>query len=81
MRPTGMLRKVDELGRIVLPAEVRQDLNINVKDYIEIYTDNGSIVLKKHRTSCTFCTNEEDLIPFGKKQICPGCLAKIKALN
>jgi transcriptional pleiotropic regulator of transition state genes len=48
MKSTGIVRKVDELGRIVLPKELRRTLNINVKDSMEIYVDNDKIILKKH---------------------------------
>ncbi len=78
MKATGMVRKVDELGRIVLPAEIRQAMEINVKDPLEIFTDDGKIVLQKYYPSCIFCTNAENLVYFNQKRICPSCLAKIK---
>ena len=57
MKSTGMVRKVDELGRIVLPAEIRQNLEIQVKDAIEIFTEGERIILQKYRPSCIFCNN------------------------
>ena len=78
MKATGMVRKVDELGRIVLPAEIRQAMDINVKDPIEIFTDGDRIVLKKYQQSCIFCENAEELMLFGEKRICRSCLQKIK---
>ena len=79
MKATGMVRKVDELGRIVLPAEIRQAMDINIKDSMEIYTNGDTIVLQKYQQSCVFCTSAEDLVYFLDKRICPACLAKIKA--
>ena len=81
MKATGMVRKVDELGRIVLPAEIRQNLDIAVKDPLEIYTDDeGRIILQKYQQGCFFCANVSNLIYFGNKRICPECLAKLKEL-
>ena len=81
MKSTGMVRKIDELGRIVMPAEIRQTLGINLRDSMEIYIDGDRIILKKYQPSCLFCTNADDLIDFGGKRICPECVAKIKALH
>ena len=79
MKATGMVRRVDELGRVVLPAEIRQAMDIKVKDSLEIYTDGDSIVLKKYQQSCVFCEEAEDLVQFADKRICPACLGKIKS--
>lgn len=81
MKSTGMLRKVDELGRIVLPAEIRQSMDIKERDALEIYTDDETIILKKYHIACVFCTNADNLISFGSKRICPECLAKLKDMN
>ena len=70
MKSTGIVRKVDELGRIVLPIELRRTLGIDIKDAIEIYVDNSTIVLKKYEPTCVFCgesenvPNYKDLSPF-----------------
>ncbi len=81
MKSTGITRPVDELGRIVLPIELRRALHINVKDPIEIYTDDDKIILKKLQRSCVFCMSNDDIVEFGGKAICPECLAKIKNLQ
>lgn len=80
MKSTGMVRKIDELGRIVLPSEIRQSMDIQVKDSIEIFTEGDRIIFKKYQPSCMFCTNADDLVVFQDKKICPECLAKLKAL-
>ncbi|MDR1692281.1 MAG: AbrB/MazE/SpoVT family DNA-binding domain-containing protein [Oscillospiraceae bacterium] len=80
MKSTGITRKVDELGRIVLPIELRRTLDIAEKDPIEIYVDGNSIVLKKYELSCVFCDNPENLTLYKDKYICNSCLAHLKTL-
>ena len=81
MKATGMIRKVDELGRVVLPAEIRQAMGIQCKDSLEIYTNADSIVLRKYQQSCIFCGRDEDLTLYLDKRICPACLEKLKNLD
>ena len=78
MKSTGIVRKVDELGRIVLPIEIRKVLDINVKDPVEIFTDDDKIILRKYSPSCVFCGNADDVVYFNNKRICTRCLEKIK---
>lgn len=73
MKSTGIVRKVDELGRIVLPIELRRTLHIDVKDSLEIYVDGSQIILKKYEPSCIFCGNADDTIMFKGKTICRRC--------
>lgn len=79
MKSTGMVRKVDELGRIVLPAEIRQSMDIQVKDAMEIFTDNDCVILRKYQPSCIFCNNADKIVFFAEKRICSDCLEKLKA--
>ena len=65
-KSTGIVRKVDELGRIVLPVELRRTLEINEKDDVEIYVDGASIILKKYRPTCVFCNSIKNIIKFKK---------------
>lgn len=81
MKSTGIIRKVDELGRIVIPVELRNKLNINIKDEVEIYVDKSSIVIKKYDPSCIFCGKSKDLNEFEDKLICDKCLEKIRNLK
>ena len=62
MKSTGIVRKVDELGRIVIPMELRNKLKIGEKDPIEIYVDGNSVILKKLEESCIFCNSKKDII-------------------
>ncbi len=78
MKSTGVVRKVDELGRIVLPIEIRKTLDIQQKDAIEIFTDEDRIVLQKYQPACIFCNNIEDVIYFNGKRICRQCVEKLK---
>ena len=73
MKSTGIVRKVDELGRIVLPIELRRTLGINEKDCLEIFTEQDQIVLRKYEPSCVFCGSVEDVILFKGKNICQKC--------
>ena len=77
MKSTGIVRKVDELGRIVLPIELRRTLDIAEKDEIEIYVNEDSIVLKKYEPSCIFCGSTKDVYTFKGKNICPKCLEEL----
>ena len=78
MKSTGIVRKVDELGRIVLPIELRRTLGIEEKDRIEIFVDGESIILRKYQPACIFCANAKDIINYKGKNICPDC---IRAMN
>ena len=80
LKSTGIVRKVDELGRIVLPVELRRTLDINERDALEIYVDGTSIVLKKYRPTCVFCDSTRDLRVFKGKNVCPKCLKELKNL-
>lgn len=77
MKSTGIVRKVDELGRIVLPSELRKSLGIDVKDSLEIYTSGDSVILKKYLPSCIFCGEANDITVFKNKNVCKNCLKQI----
>ena len=77
MKSIGIVRKVDELGRIVLPKELRTTLDINERDALEIYVDGNTVILKKYEPTCIFCNNIKDVINFKGKNICPSCLKEI----
>jgi len=78
VKSIGIVRKVDELGRIVLPIELRRTLDIAEKDALEIYVEGSAIVLKKYRPSCIFCDSSKDIRVFKGKNICPKCLRELK---
>ena len=78
MKSTGVVRKVDELGRVVLPISIRQTMDINEKDPLEIFIDENRIILQKYHPACEFCNNVDNIIYFGDKRICRSCIDKIK---
>ena len=78
MKSTGVVRKMDDLGRIVLPIELRKTLDIKEKDSIEIFIDGDRIVLQKYQPACTFCNSVEDIIYFSGKRVCSACIEKLK---
>ena len=80
MKSTGIVRKVDELGRIVLPIEMRRTLDLAEKDALEIYVEGSSVILKKYKPSCIFCDTTKDIVVFKGKNICPKCLKELKEL-
>ena len=73
MKSTGITRKLDLLGRIVLPIELRNMLGIDIKDPLEIYVEDNTIILKKYVPGCVICGNMRDLINFKDKQVCREC--------
>jgi transcriptional pleiotropic regulator of transition state genes len=74
MKATGIVRKIDELGRIVLPIELRRSLHIDIGDAVEIYVDPDKIILKKYTPACLFCGNFENMSYFKGKMICSTCI-------
>jgi transcriptional pleiotropic regulator of transition state genes len=77
MKSLGMARKVDDLGRIVLPVELRRLLNISEGDHLEISVDASRIILEKLEERCIFCGSTDDLRPYRAKQVCGDCVAQL----
>ncbi len=77
MKATGIIRKVDELGRIVLPIEIRRTLDIAERDELEIFMEDDHIVLQKFEHTCVFCGSAKTLVTFQGKNICTDCIRKI----
>ncbi len=77
MKATGIVRKIDNLGRLVLPKELRKTMNIDIKDPMEIYVDNDKIILKKYQPACIFCGSSDNTIEYQGRIICKDCLDKI----
>lgn len=77
MKSTGIVRRLDQLGRIVLPMELRRTMDLETKDPIEIYVDGESIVLKKYEPACFLCGEADDVISFKGKNICKKCIAEM----
>lgn len=77
---TGIIRKVDELGRIVIPIEIRNSFKIYEKDSLEIYVDGDKIILKKYQNKCVFCENMKKLTNYKGKLICEECIKLLKKM-
>ncbi len=78
MKSTGIVRKVDELGRIVLPIELRRNLDIMERDALEIYVDGEYIVLCKHESACIFCGDTKNVVGYRGKNVCQNCIRDLK---
>ena len=78
MKATGIVRKVDELGRIVLPIELRRTLNIDIKDPVEIFVDGDSIMIKKYEPACIFCGSSDNVRQVRGKNICAACIEELR---
>ena len=77
MKSTGIVRKIDDLGRIVLPIEQRRILDIGDRDSLEIFIEDNMLILKKYQPACIFCGNAKDVMTFKGRNICPNCIHEI----
>jgi transcriptional pleiotropic regulator of transition state genes len=77
MKSTGIVRKVDELGRVVIPIELRRTMGIEEKDALEIYVDGDKIILRKYEPACVFCGNADDIENYRGKNVCRTCMTNI----
>ena len=80
MKSTGIVRPIDQLGRIVLPKELRDILDISPKDCLEVFVDNEKIILKKYAPNCCFCGNDEEMTLYHGKLVCRPCMRKLGSL-
>ena len=78
MKATGIVRPIDDLGRVVLPMELRKVMDIKKKDSLEIYVDDDRIILQKHQPSCIFCKSLDDIRDFKGKNVCAKCIAELR---
>ncbi|MBQ6671024.1 MAG: AbrB/MazE/SpoVT family DNA-binding domain-containing protein [Firmicutes bacterium] len=80
MKATGIVRRLDQLGRIVIPKELRTTLDLKDTDPVEIFTEGDTIILRKYQPSCIFCSEAEGLVQIDGKNVCRKCVEKIKKL-
>ncbi len=78
MSDTGIVRRVDDLGRIVIPMELRRTLGINVKDPLSISTEGEKIILQKHHDACVICGSQEEISEVKGRSVCDSCIKEIK---
>lgn len=79
MKSTGIVRKLDELGRVVLPVELRKSFNIEVKDLVEIFVDEEYVILRKYEPTCVFCSNTKEVTEYKNKRLCSECIAELRS--
>ena len=77
MKAIGIVRKVDELGRVVIPIELRRAYGIEVRDSLEIFVDGENIILRKYEPACIFCGQANDISIFKGKNVCQSCLGEV----
>jgi transcriptional pleiotropic regulator of transition state genes len=77
MKSTGIVRKLDELGRIVLPIELRRTLDINDRDPLEIFVEDNTIILKKYEPACIFCNNVKNVTLYKGRNVCADCIREL----
>lgn len=81
MKSTGVVRKIDELGRVVLPKELRRSLDLNEKDPMEIYVDGEMIIFKKYQPDCIFCGSGDEIKTYRSKNVCSKCLREMQKVK
>ena len=77
MRSLGMVRKIDELGRIVLPIETRRLMDLQAGDGVEIFSKKDRVILQKYAPACIFCGEAEDVITYKNKRVCRNCAKEL----
>ena len=80
MKSTGVVRQLDNLGRVVLPIELRRTMDISVKDPLEVFVEGEDIILRKYQPGCVFCGEAADLVAYKDKRICRKCIQKLNVL-
>ena len=80
MKSTGIVRKIDDLGRIVLPVELRRTLDIAERDEVEIYLDEDRVILKKYEPSCIFCAGTCKLVNYHGRNVCMDCIQNLNEI-
>ena len=80
MKATGIVRRIDNLGRVVLPIELRRQMDLEDNASLEIFVDGDAVVLKKYQPACVFCGEAEGVVPFAGRNICAACRKKIASL-
>ena len=78
MKDTGFTKTIDDLGRIVLPKEIRKRLGLEIRSSVDIYVDNDKIIMSKSNEECVFCTSRNNLTEFKGKCVCQKCISDMK---
>ena len=78
MKSTGIVRRIDKMGRVVLPAELRRTMNLGDRETVEIFVEGSSVILKKYNPVCIFCDSGRQDSLFKGKNICARCLRQLQ---
>ncbi len=78
MKATGIVRPIDELGRVVIPKELRKVFQIKNRDSMEIFVEKDMIILKKYEPACIFCGDSDNIISYDGRMVCANCVEKMK---
>ncbi|MCI8590179.1 MAG: AbrB/MazE/SpoVT family DNA-binding domain-containing protein [Clostridiales bacterium] len=81
MKATGMVKQIDEMGRIVIPREIKRNMGIEDRDHLEIFVESDKIILKKYQPGCIFCGNTEDIHSFKGKLLCSDCKKQLLSID
>ena len=81
MKATGIVRRIDELGRVVLPVELRRVLEIDTKDPLEIFVEGEDIILRKYEPACVFCGSAVQVVKHNGRQVCKGCIRELQRVS
>ena len=80
MKPLGCVRQIDKLGRLVLPSDIRQSLDIkDGVDAVEFFVEGDKVIISKYQPSCMFCNSSNDIVKFKDKLICKKCISEMEA--
>lgn len=81
MRAMGIIRRLDELGRVVIPVEMRRMLDLTDRDIVEITVEGDRLVLQKHMPRCVFCSRGEMLVEYHNRRVCTACMRELGAMS
>lgn len=81
VKSTGIIRRVDDLGRVVIPKEIRSSLEVNEKDQVEFFVEGNNVIIQKYEEKCCFCGSTDNLCEYKSKLICKNCFSNIKNLK
>lgn len=81
VKATGIVRNIDELGRIVIPKEMRTKMDMKSGDAVEIFVEGGNIILSKYNPACLFCGSADDIVSFKDKNVCCECMRQIGRIS
>lgn len=79
MKSTGIVRRIDELGRVVLPVDLRRALELEVRDAVEIFVEEDAIILRKYLPSCIFCGSSKAISHFRSRPVCSDCRRQLQS--